>query len=85
MKRWHIRVAERRRRSEGEVIVWPTIVSQQREDGMGWHKAAGSRPHHRALGVGIPAGAATGGSSAAGSGDGTPRRTTADVMAHDGR
>jgi hypothetical protein len=63
MKRWHSRVAERRRRSEGEVIVWPTIVSQQREDGMGWHKAAGSRPHHRALGVGIPAGAATGGTA----------------------
>jgi hypothetical protein len=34
---------------------------------------------------GIPAGAATGGSRAVGSGDGMPQRTTVDTMTHDGR
>jgi hypothetical protein len=63
-------------------MVQPTIFGQQQEDGTGRHKAACSRPHHRAPGAGIPAGAATGSS---GSGDGTPWRTTADTMTHDGR
>jgi hypothetical protein len=71
--------------SSGKVTVWPTIVSQQREDGMGWHEAACSRPHRRAPGAGIPVGAATSSSRAAGSGDGMPLRTIADMTAHAGR
>jgi hypothetical protein len=67
------------------VTVQPTIVGQQREDGTGRHEAAYSRPHYRAPSAGIPAGAAIGGSRAAGNSDGMPRHTAADTTAPDGR
>jgi hypothetical protein len=79
-KRWHNRAAERRQRNSGEVTV---RLAARGWDGV--HEAACSRPHRRAPGAGIPAGVATGGSRAVGSGDGTPRRTATDATAHDGR
>jgi hypothetical protein len=65
-------------------MVRPAIIDQQREDGTRRHEVAYLRPHHRAPGVGIPAGVATGGSRVASSGNGTPRCMAADAMAHDG-
>jgi hypothetical protein len=48
-------------------------------------RAGNVRLHRRAPGMGISAGAATGDSSVAASGDGTPQRTTANAMAQGGR
>jgi hypothetical protein len=45
----------------------------------------GVRLRCRAPGAGIPAGAVTGGSSAAGNSDGMPRCTTVNTMTHDSR
>jgi hypothetical protein len=52
---------------------------------MGRHEVAYLRPHHRGPGAGIPARVVMGSSRAVGNGDGTPRHTATNVMAHDGR